>query len=443
MSELFTGWRPAADLLAEGARRRAEQPVEEVARFEPGPDRPDPVKLIEASNVDRDETLIPLRYERMALSPFTFLRGAAVVMAADLAGAPTSGLRGHICGDAHASNFGLYASPERHLIMDVNDFDETVHGPWEWDLKRLVASLAVAARANGLPDAAGRAAARDCAAGYRAAVCELANMPLFEGHFMTTSQETLERFDLTDIARTFDRVRRKARKNTSRRVAERFTRRPAHDSWHFVPDPPVLTAVEPAVRDAVVAGLDAYGATLHEEVRWLLSRYTVADVAHRVVGLGSVGLRSFVVLLHGNTDEALILQVKQSRQSALAPHVPAPPVDHEGKRIVCGQRWMQTVSDPLLGWTTIDGRPYQVRQFRDMKGSIDPSTLKADQLDDYARVVGVVLGRAHGQSLDPRLLHGYCDVDGPAFDAAFERFAVAYADRTEADHATFVAARPC
>jgi uncharacterized protein (DUF2252 family) len=439
MSNLFTGWRPAADLLAEGAQRRATYPIEEIARHGPGHDRPDPVKLVEASNVDRDETLVPLRYERMALSPFTFLRGAAVVMAADLAGAPTSGLTAHICGDAHASNFGFYASPERHLVMDVNDFDETVHGPWEWDLKRLVASLMVAARHSGLPAEAGRAAARDCAAGYRAAVCELANMALFEGHFMTTSHETLERFDVSDLAKTFDRVRKKARKNTSRRVAERFTSRPAHDSWHFVPDPPVLTPVSEPVRASVVAALEPYGETVDEEIRWLLSRYSVADVAHRVVGLGSVGLRSYVVLLHGNDDEALVLQVKQARQSALATYLPVGPFDHEGKRIVCGQRWMQTVSDPLLGWTTIDGRPYQVRQFRDMKGSIDPSTLRADQLDDYARVVGVVLGRAHAQSIDARVLHGYCDVNGPGFDAAFERFAMEYADQTEADHATFLA----
>jgi uncharacterized protein (DUF2252 family) len=324
--------------------------------------------------------------------------------------------------------------------MDVNDFDEAVVGPWEWDLKRLVASLVVAARSSGLPEEAGRRAARDCAAGYRAALAELAGMALFEGHCMTTSHETLEHFDTRDLAETFERVRKKARKNTSRRVAQKFTQRPKHDAWHFVPDPPVLTHIPDAERQAVLAGLDSYGDTLEEELRWLVSRYTVADVAHRVVGLGSVGLRSYVVLLHGNGDEALVLQLKQARPSALAPYLPAQHVDHEGRRIVRGQRWMQTVSDVLLGWATIEGRPYQVRQFRDMKGSIDPTTLKAAQLDDYARVLGVVLARAHGQSIEPRVLHGYCDVDGAAFDRAFETFAVDYADQTEADHAVFVKA---
>jgi uncharacterized protein (DUF2252 family) len=439
MSRLFAAWRDPQELRAEGAAARARVPVEEITRHAPRADRAHPLDLVAASNVDRVPDLIPLRYERMSTSPFAFLRGAAVVLAADLAGTPTSGVNGHICGDAHASNFGLYASPERRQIMDVNDFDETVRGPWEWDLKRLVASILVAARDNGLPEGAGRRAARDCATGYRAALAELAGMPLFEGHCMTTSRETLEQIDVKDIVDTFDRVSKKARKNTSKKVASKFTQRLSHDAWHFVPDPPILTPVPAKERDAVIAGLDDYGDTVDEEMRFLLSRYTVVDVAHRVVGLGSVGLRSYVVLLHGNGDEALVLQVKQARESALATHLGLPKVDHEGKRIICGQRWMQTVSDVLLGWTTIDGRPYQVRQFRDMKGSIDPSLLKADQLDDYARVVGVVLARGHAQSIEPRLLHGYCDADGAGFDTAFERFAVAYADQTEADHASFLA----
>jgi uncharacterized protein (DUF2252 family) len=437
---LFTAWRDPSQLRAEGAALRSRVPVERIAGHAPAPDRPDPMTLITAGDHHRVAELIPLRHERMSLSPFAYLRGSAVVMAADLAGTPVSGLSGRICGDAHASNFGLYASPERRQVMDVNDFDETIVGPWEWDLKRLVASVMVAARSNGLSDTAGRDAARDCAAAYRAAVAELAGLGLFEGHCMTTSHETLEHYDMKDLVETFDRVRKKARKNTSRTVVQRLAQRPTHDHWRFVADPPILTHVSDAERAAVVAGLDAYGDTLDEEMRWLLSRYTVVDVAHRVVGLGSVGLRSYVVLLHGNGDEALVLQVKQARVSALEPYLTAGPFDHEGKRIVCGQRWMQTVSDVLLGWTTIDGRPYQVRQFRDMKGSIDPSTLKPRQLDDYARVVGVVLARAHAQSIEPRVLHGYCDADGPAFDAAFARFAVAYADQTEADHAVFLKA---
>lgn len=438
MSSLFTSWRSAAEVVAEGAARRCDVPVEEVARYEPAADRPDPMKLIEATNEDRVPDLIALRYQRMAATPFTFLRGAATVMAHDIARSPGTGMVGHICGDAHASNFGFYASPERRLIMDVNDFDETIVGPWEWDLKRLVASVMVAARSSGLPEEAGRRAVRDCAAGYRAALAELATMSLFDGHHMTTSHKTLAHIDMADISDMFERTCKRARRNGSRRAAERFTARPTVDHWHFVEDPPILTHIPDDERDQVLTGLTLYGETIDEELRLLLSRYSVCDVAHRVVGLGSVGLRSYVVLLKGNGDEALILQVKQARPSALRPFV-SPYTDlHEGQRVIKGQRWMQTASDPLLGWATVDGRPYLVRQFRDMKGSIDPSLLKARQLDDYARLVGVVLGRAHAQSIDPRLLHGYCDRDG--FDQAFESFAVTYADQTEADHAAFKAA---
>jgi uncharacterized protein (DUF2252 family) len=437
-SRLFTGWVPAAQLRARGQRLRREEPVAELTAYRPAPGR-DAVAAVLAGNADRRPELVPLRTGRMVSSPFAFLRGAAAVMAADLAAGPRSTLLGRVCGDAHAANFGLYASPERRQIMDVNDFDESVVGPWDWDLKRLVASLVVAGREAGVPAAGCAAAARDCAWGYRAALRELAGLPLLDAYYLTTDQTTLERFGIADLAETFDRVRRKARKNTSRKVVAKFTQRLDHDTWHFVPDPPVLTAVPDEEEAAVVEGLDGYGDTVDDEIRELLSRYTVVDVAHRIVGLGSVGLRSYVVLLHGNGDEALVLQVKQARRSALAPYTPAAPHAHEGERIVRAQRWMQRVSDLLLGWATIDGRPFVVRQFRDMKGSIDPTELRAQELDDYARVVGVVLGRAHAQSVDPRLLDGYCGADdaaaGEEFDAAFAAFGMGYAEQTEADHA--------
>lgn len=223
----------------------------------------------------------------------------------------------------------------------------------------------------------------------------------------------------------------------------------------FVESPPVLTHLPAEEAALVVGGLVEFGRSLEEEIHTLLDRYVVRDVAHRVVGLGSVGYRSYVVLLEGNTEDSLVLQVKQVRASALLPYLPAGAraavsFDHDGQRVVRGQRWVQTVSDILLGWTTIEGRHYLVRQFRDMKGSIDPTTLKPNQLDDYARVVGVVLARAHAQSLDPRVLHGYCTTTdagawdpqgaGAEFDRAFAAIAVAYADRTEADHQALLAA---
>ncbi|MDG6103380.1 DUF2252 domain-containing protein [Dactylosporangium aurantiacum] len=438
------GWSAPEALRAEGAQRRAGTPVKALTELRPATGR-DPVAVTAASNAGRVAQLVPIRIGRMISSPFAFLRGSAAVMAADLAAnTADTGLHGYVCGDAHAANFGFYASPERRLVMDVNDFDETVVGPWDWDLKRLTASIVSAGREAGLPDDECRDAARDCATGYRTALAELADMPLLDAYYLTTDHSTLEHFGIGDLVDTFDRVRKKAKKNTSRRVAQKFTQRLDHDAWRFTPDPPILVPLESAEAYPVIESLDGYAATLDEEIRALFGRYAVVDVAHRIVGLGSVGYRSYVVLLHGNGDEALVLQVKQARASALAPYLPPVPDQHAGERVVRGQRWMQTVSDVLLGWTSIDGQPYLVRQFRDMKGSIDPTTLRAGQLDDYARVCGVVLARAHAQSIDPRTLSGYCGApdtaDGDEFDAAFATFAVAYADQTEADHAALVAA---
>jgi uncharacterized protein (DUF2252 family) len=252
---------------------------------------------------------------------------------------------------------------------------------------------------------------------------------------------TLGHFDLDDLQETFDRVAKKARKNTSHRAASKFAQRLETDEFHFVEDRPILRRVTGDERTSILAGFDEYGHGLGPELRFLLSRFSVADVAFRVSGLGSVGNRCYVVLLHGNGSgdptDVLILQVKEARASALADFASAGPYEHQGERIVRGQRWMQTVNDILLGWTTIDGRPCLVRQFRDMKGSVDPALLKPHQLDDYARVTGAVLGRAHCQSVDPKLLHGYLGAGklGDDFDRATEAFAVVYADRTEADHA--------
>lgn len=456
-------WKPVEDLHAEGMAARKSAPVAELTApgervrtaASDGDAGADAVEIVAASNPERVADLVPIRMGRMASSPFAFLRGAAAVMAADLAGGADSGLHGWICGDAHAANFGLYASPERRQVMDVNDFDETVIGPWHWDLLRLVASLVCAGREADIPEDRCREAASDCATAYRQAIAELAAMPLLEAYYLTTDHSTLVHHDIGQLTETFDRVRKKARKNTHRRALEKFAQRLTHDTMRFVDDPPMLTHPPADDAEAVAAALAEYGRTLGEEIHTLLDRYAVRDVAHRIVGLGSVGYRSYVVLMEGNTDDSLVLQVKQARPSALLPYLPAgaragADLTHDGERAVRGQRWMQTVSDVLLGWTTIDGRPYLVRQFRDMKGSIDPTALKANQLDDYARVVGVVLARAHAQSIDPRVLHGYCTTtdDGTRdpqaaaaeFDQAFAGFAVSYADRTSADQEALLGA---
>jgi uncharacterized protein (DUF2252 family) len=457
-----SSWIPVETLRQQGAAARGPAPVA-VLTAPPGRGtevRPDgaagsvAVDIVASSNAERVADLVPIRMGRMASSPFAFLRGSAAVMAADLANGADSGLHGWICGDAHAANFGLYASPERRQVMDVNDFDETVVGPWHWDLMRLVASLVCAGREAGVSDERCRHAAADCAAAYRLATAELAVMPLLEAYYLTTDHSTLLRHDVGDLTDTFDRVRKKAKKNTHRRAVAKFAQQLTHDTLGFVEDPPVLAHLPEEEIALVIRALDEFGASLDEEIRALLGRYVVRDVAHRIVGLGSVGYRSYVVLLEGNTDDSLVLQVKQARPSALLPHLPpgarAVTFTHDGQRVVRGQRWMQTVSDILLGWTTIEGRHYLVRQFRDMKGSIDPTTLRSNQLDDYARVVGVVLARAHAQSIDPRVLDGYCTVTdagvadpqaaGDEFDEAFAGFAMAYADRTAADHEALLAA---
>jgi uncharacterized protein (DUF2252 family) len=437
-------WRSSAQLRAEGAAVRERVPVADLARYRPAREKLDPVEVLAGTHADRVPELVPMLVGRMCASPFAFFRGAAAVFAADVAtgagpGRVDSGLTGHLCGDAHAANFGLYASPERRQVFDANDFDETVHGPWEWDLKRLVASLVVAARVSGLKDRAGHAAALACAGAYRATLGELAGLPLLDAHYLIADHKTLQR-QLGDLAEPFERVREKAKKNSGTRAAAKLTE-PTAQGHRFRDEPPIMTRVPEAQAAAIVTGLADYAGRLDEEVRYLLDRYEVLDVAHRVVGLGSVGYRNYLVLLRGNDDDLLILQVKQVRRSAWAPYRPAP-AGHAGQRVVNGQRWMQTVSDLLLGWTTVDGRHYLVRQFRNMRGSIDPTELRADQLDDYGRIVGVVLARGHAQSIDPRLLAGYAEggTGGTAFDEGFADFAVAYADQTEADHAALLSA---
>lgn len=436
-------WRSAATLRGEGTRLRERAPVQTMARYRPAPDRTDPIEILINTHADRVPELVPMLVGRMCASPFAFFRGAAAVFAADVAPGTDqdSGLHGHLCGDAHAANFGLYASPERRQVLDTNDFDETVAGPFEWDLKRLAASLVVAGRVAGIGARPARAAAGACAGAYRAALAELAAMPLLEAHYLTTDQSTLKRHHIGDLAETFDRVREKAKKNSGSRAAAKLTEPTADGGYRFQQDPPVMTRPSQEESAAVIAGLAGYADRLDPEVRSLLDRYEVLDVTHRIVGLGSIGYRNYLVLLRGNDDDLMILQVKQLRRSAWAQYRSAAP-RHDGQRVVTGQRWMQTVSDLLLGWASVEGRPFLVRQFRDMKGSIDPTDLHADQLDDYARVVGVVLARGHAQSIDQRVLHGYTEgaTGGEAFDEAFADFAVAYADQTEADHAALVTA---
>ncbi|GGR82489.1 hypothetical protein GCM10010252_21430 [Streptomyces aureoverticillatus] len=436
----------------EGKALRTRTPRSAHAEFTADDHRPDPVSVIEETNRGRLAELTPLRVGRMAASPFAFLRGAAGLMAHDLVRTPLTGIGAQICGDAHAANFGLYGDARGGLIIDLNDFDETVHGPWEWDVKRLATSLVLAGREAGAKEDACEEAAYDAVGAYRRTMRLLAKLPVLDAWNAIADEELVSHTDARDLLGTLDRVSEKARQNTSARFAAKSTEPvpdaeapPGHAApRRFVDAPPVLRRVPDAEAAAVAAALGEYRTTLPEDRLPLLARYSIQDVAFRVVGTGSVGLRSYVVLLLDHRGEPLVLQVKEACPSALLPHLPAagfkePATEHEGRRIVLGQKRMQVVSDFLLGWTTISGRPFQVRQFRNRKGSVDPAALAADQLDDYGRMTGALLARAHAHSADPRLISGYCGKNDE-LDEAMAAFAVAYADRTEADHAQLVAA---
>ncbi|MGC5344225.1 DUF2252 domain-containing protein [Streptomyces sp. DT24] len=408
------------------------------------PDRPDAVRAVEDSGRGRVPALAPIRVGRMAATPFAFLRGSAGLMAHDLVGTPVTGIGTQLCGDAHAANFGLYGDARGSLIIDLNDFDETVFGPWEWDLKRLATSLVLAGREAGADEETCRRAAYDTVGAYRRTVRLLAKLPALEAWNAIADEELVSHADARDLLGTLERVSAKARNNTSARFAARSTENSGDGGRRFVDASPVLRRVPDAEAAAVAAGLAGYLDTVSEDRLPLLARYAIHDVAFRVVGTGSVGTRSYVVLLLDHRGEPLVLQVKEARPSALAPYLPAvgfcpAEVAHEGRRVVLGQKRMQVVSDTLLGWTTVEGRPYQVRQFRNRKGSVDPVALAADQVDDYGRMTGALLARAHAHSADPRLITGYCGKN-EELDEAVAAFAVAYADRTEADHAELVRA---
>ncbi|MFD5834285.1 DUF2252 domain-containing protein [Streptomyces collinus] len=435
----FAEWPAEGSPKDEGKALRKRIPRSAHSTLDLDASRPDAVSAVEESGRGRLPELAPLRVGRMTATPFAFLRGAAGLMAYDLARTPMTGIRAQICGDAHAANFGLYGDARGGLVIDLNDFDETVPGPWEWDLKRLVASLVLAGRVAGADEDQCRKAAYDAAGAYRRTMRLLARLPVLDAWNAIADEELVSHTDAHDLLGTLERVSEKARHNTSGRFAAKSTETTEDGGRRFVDAPPVLRRVPDAEAAAVAASLEEYVGTLQEDRLPLLARYAVQDVAFRVVGTGSVGTRSYVVLLLDHRGEPLVLQVKEARASALVPHLvtagfEAPEAGHEGRRVVMGQKRMQVVSDNLLGWTTVDGLPFQVRQFRNRKGSVDPAALAADQMDDYGRMTGALLARAHAHSADPRLIAGYCGKN-EELDEAMADFAVAYADRTEADHA--------
>jgi uncharacterized protein (DUF2252 family) len=445
-SELFTSLRKPpisrADRYAQGRRLRRDVPRRSLGEWEPPPDRADPVDLVAASHRGRVPELVPVRVDRMAASPYGYLRGSAVVMAADVAALPATGITPVVCGDAHLGNFGFYASPEGELVIDLNDFDEAHPGCWEWDLRRLAASVWVAGRENGTGEEQCETAVLACVAAYRAEVRFLAEEPLLTRSYNRLDvgrlRETATEQSLRD---EIERSAKRARNRTSDRALPRFTEE-VDGRRRIVEEPPLITRLPEAEAEAVAAGLDDYLPTLAPHWRRAVGGYALVDVAHKVVGVGSVGLKAYVALLEGSSaDDVVFLQLKQARRSVLARHVHGDLAwhSHQGQRVAEYQQALQTVSDPLLGWTTVGDRQCYVRQFRNMKGTVPLDTIDGPALADYAGIVGHLLAKGHARTSGASLIAGYAG-KSDKLDRALARFARAYADQIEADHARLVKA---
>ena len=431
-----------AERYAMGRALRHAVPRQSLGDWTPAANRPDPVDLILESHQGRLDWLIPTRVARMITSPYGFLRGTAIVMADDVAGLPSTGITPVICGDAHLGNFGFYASPEGELVIDLNDFDEAHPGSWEWDVRRLVASIWVAGRENGSTEEQCESSVLACVAAYRDEVRFLAEQPLLMRSYNRLDvgrlHETATEKSLRD---EIERSAKRARTRTSDRALPRFTAE-TDGVRSIVEDPPLITRVAQFDAEAIGVALDEYLFTLAPHWRRALGGYTLVDIAHKVVGVGSVGLRAYVALLEGSSpDDVVFLQLKQARRSVLAQYVHGDSAwhQHQGQRVVEYQQALQTVSDPLLGWTTVGGLQYYVRQFRNMKGTIPLDAIDPAALTDYAGIVGHLLAKGHARTSGASMISGYA---GPSdkLDQAMARFARSYADQTETDHATLVKA---
>ncbi|MBL1074864.1 DUF2252 domain-containing protein [Nocardia sp. 2] len=430
---------PSAAEIGRAARRQASR--SELGQWKPGPDRADPIAILERQAATRVAELVRIRHARMAAGHFPFYRGAPAIMAADLAAGPSTGLTVQLCGDAHLSNFGLFASPERALVFDLNDFDETLPGPFEWDVKRLAASLAVAARANGCDDTAAGAAAGAAATAYREAMIRFATLGETDVWYQMTDAQQVADLITPKSRKLIDKVTTKARSRTSLQALDKLTE-PGPDGTPVIRhDPPLLMPVPKELLAEVDSVLADYRRSLPEERRILLDRYELRDIAMKVVGVGSVGTRCFIALFTGrSTGDPLFLQVKQAEDSVLANHLNASIFRHQGHRVVHGQRLTQAAGDIFLGWATgPDGNFYYWRQLRDMKGSVTIEDMSGAQLHQYAILCGHTLARGHARSGDRVAIATYLG-NGGSFDRAMTEFALAYADQTATDHEKLLAA---
>ena len=441
---------------ARGRAAREEAPRSRHAEWEPWAERPDPIALLEEQALTRVPELVPIRYGRMMASPFAFFRGAAYVMASDLASTVRSGLNAQLCGDAHLSNFGGFASPERDLIFDVNDFDETLPGPWEWDLKRLAASIAIAGRERGFSDGERRDTVQAAVREYREAMRSFAGMRNLDLWYSRLDRaELLARFEAQATAlqlKTLRKTAAKALKKDNARAFERLAHT-VENSPQIISDPPLIVRIEDLLppeqaqrfEEAMHTLLRSYRASLQGDRRHLLERYRYADLARKVVGVGSVGTRAWVVLMLGRDGrDPLFLQCKEAQPSVLEPVLGKSQFDHHGRRVVEGQRLMQASSDIMLGWlrtTGLDGetRDFYVRQLWDWKSSADVGVMEPPGMSIYGRMCGWTLARAHARSGDSIAIASYLG-RGDTFDRALARFAETYADQNELDHHALVQA---
>jgi uncharacterized protein (DUF2252 family) len=441
---------------AMGKSLRSEAPRSSHAAWEPGSSRPDPVALLEEQAADRLAELVPIRYGRMSASPFAFFRGAAYVMASDLAETPRSGIRVQLCGDAHLSNFGGFASAERQLLFDLNDFDETLPGPWEWDLKRLAASVAVAARENGFAAKRRDAVVRQAVSEYREAIRDFAGMKTLDVWYARATETDLEELLRSQAKRNqirqFDRTVAKGKRKDSARAFAKLAARGNGDA-RIVADPPLIVPVEDLVGDADAQRLEraarellsSYLSSLSGDRRRLLERYRYAHLARKVVGVGSVGTRAWVILLLGrDSSDPLFLQVKEAARSVLERFLGTSEFGNQGQRVVEGQRLMQAAGDIFLGWLHAahdldDGRPrdFYLRQLWDSKTSADIATMRPADMGLYARLCAWTLARAHARSGDSIAIAGYLG-SSDVFDRAITTFAQAYADQNERDYAALL-----
>jgi uncharacterized protein (DUF2252 family) len=427
------------EMAAEGKAKRQETPRELHALFKRDPSHVDPIAILRAADAARLPELVPIRYGRMLRSPFAFYRGSAAVMAADLADTPSTGIRVQACGDCHLMNFGGFATPERNIVFDINDFDETLPAPWEWDVKRLAASFALGVRSNSFSDDLARDVAINCAQTYRKAIRQFAKMDALELWYA--------RFDAATIMQVISDPKRRAQ--AQRRVDKAAARRASDVDYPKLAEsvqgqirirdaPPLIFHPEGTgtaeFRELAEQVLSRYRESLAEDRRLLLDRYRFVDAAIKVVGIGSVGTRCWIALLMTPANEPLFLQLKQAGPSVLEAYAGKSVYSNSGQRVVMGQRIMQAASDIFLGWTTAPAGDFYVRQLRDAKISPIVETFDESTFDDYASMCGRNLARAHAKSGDARMIGGYLG-KSTDFDEAIGTFALAYADQAERDHA--------